>query len=77
MPLRTQSLAEGACFHGVVTMTMDLDAQKNISYNENKAVDFPRSESKPVFQLYRQEANGLRCIKYKMQDNNRSLGAMK
>lgn len=48
VPLRTQSLAGGACFYGVVAMTMDFDAQGNISYSENKAGDFPRSESKPV-----------------------------
>lgn len=49
MPLRKQSLAGRACFYGVVAMTMDFDAQGNISYSENKAGDFPRSESKPVY----------------------------
>jgi len=38
----------GACFYEVVAMTLDFDAQGNISYSENKAGDFPRSESKPV-----------------------------
>ena len=30
-------------------MTMDFDAQGNISYSESKAGDFPSSESKPVY----------------------------
>lgn len=44
VPLRTQSLAAGACICGIVTMTMDCDVREILVIMKNKAGDFPRTE---------------------------------
>lgn len=67
MPLRTQSPAVETYLCGVVAMTMDFDTQGNISYTENKAGDFPRTESKPVHLGCIAKGLMVRCIKWKMQ----------
>lgn len=56
---------------------MDFDAQSDISYHENKAGDFPRTESKLVYLNCIAKDLMVRCIKFTLQDNSRSLGPMK
>ena len=77
MSLRTQSLAAGVCIYDVVTMTVDFDPHSDISYCENKAGDFPRTESKLVYLNCIAKGLMVRCIKFKLQDDSRSLGSMR
>lgn len=61
----------------VATMTMNFDAQGDISYHKNKAGDFPRTESKSVHLSCIAKGLMVKCIKHKMQDSSGSPGSIK